>query len=103
MKHRANLGHFLIIARGIDAIGEQHHEKFAVGINPDGSAGKSGVPETMCGEKVPAGPTFGWNRPPERACTARKLLRRGKLRDGGAPQNAKMRIAAAVYLHLAKC
>src|ERR1700676_5400687 len=47
MKSRAHLSHFLIIARRMDAIGEEHHEKFAVGINPDGSAGKAVVAKTM--------------------------------------------------------
>ena len=96
MKRRANLRHFLIIARGMDAIGEQHNKKFAVRIDPDGSAGKAGVAKTMRRKKVAAGAAFGGNRPAESARAAGKLLRRGELSDRRAAQDAMMRIAAAV-------
>src|ERR1700730_16094815 len=58
VKGRAHLSHFLIIARGIYAIGEQHNEKFAVWINPYRSAGKPGVAKTMGREKMTAGAAF---------------------------------------------
>jgi len=96
MKRRSHLSHFLIIARRIDPIGEQHHKKFTVRINPDGSAGKSGVPKTMRREKMSAGATFGRYGPAERSCATGKLLRRSELCDGRAAQNAMVRIAPAV-------
>src|SRR5882757_244237 len=48
------------------------------------------------------GAAFGGNGPAERARAARKLLRRGELRDGSAAQDAMMRIGSAVQQHLAE-
>src|SRR5216683_7568405 len=49
-----------------------------------------------------AGAAFGGDGPSEGARAARKLLRSGELRDGRAPQDAVMRVDAAVQEHLAK-
>ena len=93
-----HLRNLVIPPRGIDAIGEQHNEKFAIRVNPDGSAGKSGVPKTMRREKVAAGATFGGHCPAERARTAGKLLRRRELSDGGAAKNALTGISSVVKI-----
>ena len=47
MEGRAQLCHFLVFARGIHAIREQHYEELAVGIDPDAGAGEAGVTEAV--------------------------------------------------------
>ena len=47
MEGGAQLCHFLVFARGIHAIREQHYEEVAVGIDPDAGAGEAGVTEAM--------------------------------------------------------
>ena len=48
MEGGTQLGNLLVFAGGMDAIGEQYDEEFALGIDPDASAGEAGVTETVC-------------------------------------------------------
>src|ERR1700731_3705842 len=59
MKSRPDLRDFLIFARRIYPVGQQHHEYLAVRIDPYGSAGESGVSEAVRGEIVAAGGALG--------------------------------------------
>ena len=68
-----DFGDFVIFAGGIDAIGEQHNEQLAIGIDPDGCSGKSCVAVAMCGEIMSAGTAFCGYYPAEGA----GILRQG--------------------------
>src|SRR5579885_1160549 len=72
-----NLGDLVVFSRGVHAIGQENHKELAIGINPDGGAGKAGVAETMRREEMAARAAFGGNDPADGAGAAGKLLRRG--------------------------
>lgn len=99
---RADLGDFVIFARGIDAIGEQYDENLAVWVNPNGSAGEAGVSVTMRRKEVAAGAAFGGHDPAERPGAVGEWLRCGELSNGGALEDALVSVNAAVEEHLAK-
>src|SRR5277367_3007670 len=73
-----------VFSSGMDAIGEEDHEELAVGVNPDAGAGEAGVAEAVGGEIVAAAAAFGGDGPAQGARAARKFLRLGEERDGGA-------------------
>src|SRR5260370_40139585 len=98
----AHLRDFLVFAGGVDAVGEGYDEELAVGIDPNAGAGEAGVAETVQRKIMAAGAAFGGHGPAEGACAARKLLRRGELRDGRAPQAARVRVNSAIQQPLAK-
>src|ERR1051326_8809373 len=67
MQGRPNFGNFLVFARGMDTIREQHHEELFVWINPDGGSGVSCVAKSVWSHKVSAGSAFRRNRPANRS------------------------------------
>jgi hypothetical protein len=52
VKRRADAADLVVVARGMHAIGEQHHEKLAVGIDPQRRAGKTQVAEAARGKMI---------------------------------------------------
>ena len=70
MEGRAQLCHFLVFARGIHAIREQHYEEVAVGIDPNAGASEAGVAEAVDGKVMAAGTAFGGHGPTESARAA---------------------------------
>src|SRR5260370_11865398 len=98
----AYLRDFLVFEGGVAAVGEEYDEELAVGMEPNAGEGEAGVAETVQRKIMAAGAAFGGHGPAEGACAARKLLRRGELRDGRAPQDAVMRVDSAIEQHLAK-
>ncbi len=102
MKSGTELCDLLVFASGVDAVGEECDEELAVRVDPDAGAGEAGVAEAVWRKIMAAGAAFGGDGPAEGARATRKLLRRGELRDGGAPQNAVMCVDSAVEQHLAK-
>src|SRR5215469_10161543 len=63
-----DFGDLMIFARGMDAVGEQHDEKLAVGVDPDAGAGEAGVAVAVRRKIVAAGAVFRGHDPAERAC-----------------------------------
>ena len=100
VERRAHLAYFFIRARGIHAIGEQKNEKAAVGVEPQRSAGESGVAEAMRGEIVARGGVFRGHVPANRAGGIADGYARGEFLDGGAREQAAVRVDSAVENHL---
>ena len=93
---------FLVVACGVDAVGQKNHKNLAIGIDPNGCAGETGVAERVWTEEMAAASAFSGRSPAECACTARELLRRGKFGDGGTAKDALVRVDTAVEQHLAE-
>jgi len=102
MQRWTHLLNLCILPRRVHAIRQQHHKQLPVRIDPDRSAGKSGMPEAVRRKIMPARAALGRHRPAQRPRPAGKLLRRRELRNRRAPQNSLMRVNAAVQQHLAK-
>ena len=52
MQRRANLDMFLVIACGVDAVCKKNHKNLAIGIDPNGCAGETGVAERVRTEEM---------------------------------------------------
>jgi len=103
MKCGAHFDVLLIFSGRVDAIGQKNDEELLVRIDPDGSAGESGMAEGMRAEELSA--RSAWSRcgPSQRPRATGKLLLRREFLDGRSTQNSLVRIDAAVEHHLAEC
>ncbi len=97
-----DFGDLVIFAGGIDAIGEQHNEQLAVGVDPDRCSSKSRVAVAMCGEIMSAGTAFCGYDPSERAGIFRQRLWNGKFSNSRTFYYAVMGIDAPIQQHLAE-
>ena len=93
---------FHVFARGIDTIGQQNDKELAIRIDPNGCAGEPGVAIAMDGEIVATGTAFGGHDPTKGTGVLREWLGHGEFGDGGALQDAIVRIDSTVEKHLAK-
>src|ERR1700746_1852398 len=84
------------------AVGQEHHKKMAIRIDPNRCACKTGVAERTWPHKMAARTAFGRNRPPQGSRAPGELLRFRKFRNCCAAQNSPMGVYAAVQQHLAE-
>ena len=70
MQGGPNLGNFVVLARGIHAIRQQHNKELAVRIDPDRGTSETGMTEAVGQKIVTAGAAFSGHNPTERACAA---------------------------------
>ena len=77
----ADFGNFVIVARGIHAIGQEDGKELAVRVDPDGRASEASVSVAVRGEIVAAGTVFGGNHPTQCAFVLGEWLRDGEFGD----------------------
>ena len=86
MQRRADLADLFVFAGGIHAIRQENYEQIALGIDPERSAGETGVAETFRREILAGRGGLDGHVPAESAGGIADGFARGELVDGGAAQ-----------------